>query len=74
MSMHAYYNMHYLNAWKPCIAKNQYQKLETNIPRKVIARPQSQFPHKCVCERFIYSTIDLPILLQEIMWTDPGNI
>ncbi len=25
------------------------------IPRKVIARPQSQFPHSCVCGRFIYS-------------------
>ncbi len=25
------------------------------IPRKGIARPQYQFPHSCVCERFIYS-------------------
>jgi len=25
------------------------------IPKKEIARPQSQFPHSCVCERFIYS-------------------
>jgi hypothetical protein len=33
----------------------QYRKFETNIPRKGIARPQSQFPHSCVCERFIYS-------------------
>jgi hypothetical protein len=33
------------------IAKNQYWKFETNIPKK----PQSQFPHPCVCERFIYS-------------------
>ncbi len=24
------------------------------VPRKGIARPQSQFPHSCVCERFIY--------------------
>ncbi len=35
-------------------AKTQYQKIETNIPRKGIARSQSQFPHSCVCERFIY--------------------
>jgi hypothetical protein len=28
---------------------------ETNIPRKGITRPQSQFPHSCVCDRFIYS-------------------
>jgi hypothetical protein len=33
----------------------QYRKFETNIPRKGIVRPQSQFPHSCVCERFIYS-------------------
>jgi hypothetical protein len=36
-------------------AKTQYWKFETNIPRKGIARPQSQFLHSCVCERFIYS-------------------
>ncbi len=37
-------------------AKTQYPpKFETNIPRKGIARPLSQFPHSCVCERFIYS-------------------
>ena len=35
--------------------QRQYQKFETNIPRKGIARPQNQFPHSCVCERFIYS-------------------
>jgi hypothetical protein len=26
-----------------------------NIPRKGIARSQSQFPYSCVCERYIYS-------------------
>ncbi len=36
-------------------AKRLYRKFETNVPRKGIARPQSQFPHSCVCERFIYS-------------------
>jgi hypothetical protein len=35
-------------------AKTQYRKVETNIPRKGIAWPQSQFPHLCVSERFIY--------------------
>ncbi len=24
------------------------------VPRKGLARPQSQFPHSCVCERFIF--------------------
>jgi hypothetical protein len=28
--------------------KEQYRKFETNIPRKGIARPQSQFPHSRV--------------------------
>ncbi len=35
-------------------AKKQYRKFETNISRKEIARPHPQFPHSCVCERFIY--------------------
>ncbi len=32
----------------------QYRKFETNITGKGIALPQSQFPHSCVCEWFIY--------------------
>jgi hypothetical protein len=36
-------------------AMTQYRKFETNIPRKGIARPQPQFPHSCVCDRFIFS-------------------
>jgi hypothetical protein len=35
--------------------QRQFKKFETNIPKKGIARPQSQFPHSCVCERFICS-------------------
>ncbi len=31
------------------------QKSQLCIPRKGNALPQSQFPHSCVCERFIYS-------------------
>ncbi len=38
----------------PTRQRNKYRKFETNIPRKGIARPQSQFPHSCVCWRFIY--------------------
>ncbi len=34
-------------------------RFETNIATKGIARPQSQFPLSCVCERFVYSH-DLP--------------
>ncbi len=36
-------------------AKTKYRNFETNIPRKGISGTQSQFPHSCVCERFIYS-------------------
>ncbi len=36
-------------------AKTKYQNFETNIPRIGISGSQSQFPHSCVCERFIYS-------------------
>ncbi len=56
-------------------AKTQNRKFETNIPRKGIARPQSQFPHAHVSVIDLYiPNIGLPILLQENMWTDPGNI
>ena len=54
-------------------AKTQYQKFETSIPNKEIVLCQSQFPHSCVCQRFIIPTIGLPILLLENKWTDPGN-
>ncbi len=36
-------------------AKTKCGKFETNIPRRGISGPQSQFPHSCVCERIIYS-------------------
>jgi hypothetical protein len=36
-------------------AKTKYRNVETNISRKGISGSQSQFPHSCVCERFIYS-------------------
>ena len=35
-------------------AKTKYRNFEKNIPRKGISGPQSQFPHSCVCEPFIY--------------------
>ncbi len=61
--------MNFLEA-RPILQKTQNRKFETNIPRKGIARPQSQFPHSCVCERFIYSANSAA----GNMWTDPGNI
>jgi len=55
--------------------KEPIQKIRTNIPRKRIAKPQSQFPHSCVCERFIYShhrSAYSPDSPAGNMWTDPG--
>jgi hypothetical protein len=46
-------------------AKMKYRKFETNIPRKGIERPQSQFSHVSVSDLYIF-TVVLPILLQEI--------
>jgi hypothetical protein len=55
--------------WAHCTAKNQYRKFETNISRKVLAWPQSQFPHSCVCERFIYSNHQSAYSAAGNMWT-----
>ncbi len=54
-------------------AKNQYRKFETYIPRKGIARPQSQFLHSCVCERLVYSHDRSAYSAAGNMWTNPGN-
>ncbi len=54
-------------------AKNQYRKFELTIPRIGTASPQSQFPHSCVCERFIYSNDRAAYSAAGNMWTDPGE-
>jgi len=36
-------------------AKTMYRKFKINIPINETAQPRSQFPHACICERFIYS-------------------
>ncbi len=60
----------------PCFhtAKKKCRKFETNIPRKGISGPQSQFPHSCVCERIIYSHDGSAFSAGGNMWTDPRNI
>ncbi len=57
-----------------CIAKTQYRKFQTNIPRKGTARLQSQFPHSCFLSHLYIPLIVLPILLQENRWTERGII
>ncbi len=44
------------------------------IPFLGIARPQPQFPHSCVCERFIYSQDRSTYFLQQKIQTHRGNI
>jgi hypothetical protein len=52
-----------------------YQKSNLCIPGKGIERPQSQFLHSCVCERFIDSqNWSNYIWLQQNRQTDPRNI
>jgi hypothetical protein len=43
------------------------------IPVLGIARPQPQFPHSCVCERFIQSQDRSTYFLQQNRQTDHGN-
>jgi hypothetical protein len=52
-------------------AKTQYNKFETNIPKKGTARIQSQFLHYASVSDLYISLIGLPILLQENRWTIP---
>jgi hypothetical protein len=42
------------NLWCTCTLK---RNLNLCVPRKGIARPQSQFPHSCVRERILYSHV-----------------
>jgi hypothetical protein len=52
----------------------QYRKFEPNIPRKGIAGHSPNFIiHVSVSDLYI-PRIGLPILLQENMLTDPGNM
>ncbi len=55
-------------------ARTQYRKFEANIPRKGIwpaSFPISTF--MCLVSDLYIPPIGLPILLQENVWTDPGN-
>ncbi len=56
--------------FKPCALQ---RKFHLCIPFLGIARPQFQFPHLCVCERFTYSRIGPHIWLQQNRQTNPGN-
>jgi hypothetical protein len=55
-----------------CFATLQRQ-FRLYIPFLGIARPQPQFPHSCVCERFIYSQDRSTYFLQQKRQTHRGN-
>jgi hypothetical protein len=50
------------------------RKFHLGIPRKGIAPLKPQFPHSCVCERFINSQDWSTYFLQQNRQTGPGNI
>jgi len=50
--------------------KDIIPKIRDKYARKGIAGPQSQFPHSCVCERFIYSHGHRPAYSAEGKYVD----
>jgi hypothetical protein len=54
-------------------ANTQYRKLESNIPRKELRGLSPNFHIHVSVNDFYNHTIGLLILLQENLWTDPGN-
>ena len=70
---------YYLLVYRPdnCDKPTLQQKSHLCIPRKEIARPQSQFPHSCVCvtvSHLYIPRISPHIFLQQNRQTDFGNI
>jgi hypothetical protein len=80
---------HNVSQRSPCILKNYacikivgvvmliitlQRKFHLCIPFLGIAWPQSQFPHSCVCERFIYSQDRSTHFLQQNRQINCGNI
>ncbi len=56
------------------LKKNNTENSKQIFPEKELRRLSPNFHiHVSVSDLYI-STIGLPILLQENMWTDPGNI
>ncbi len=55
---HCCQRMPYLISYpSPDCSRTLQRNLNLCFPRKGIARPQSQFPHSCVCERSRYSHV-----------------
>ncbi len=71
--LQGYLNIYTITAlFSPRTAKTKCRKFETNIPRKGISGPQSQFPHSCVCGRIIYFHDGSAFSAGGNMWTVLG--
>ncbi len=57
-----------------CMKHTLQRKSHLCFPFLGIVRAQSQFPHSCVCERFIYSQDRSTYFLQQNRQIDRGNI
>ncbi len=56
------------------LQRNYTKNLKTYIPEKELRSPSPNFHIHVSVSGLYIPTIGLPILLQERMWTDPGNI
>ncbi len=56
------------------LQRNNTEKLKQILPEKELRDHSPNFHiHVSVCDLYI-PTINLPVLLQENMWANPGNI
>jgi hypothetical protein len=58
----------------PALQRNNTENLKQIFPEKEMRGHSPNFHIHVSVSDFYIPTIDLPILLQENMWTDPGNI
>ncbi len=65
---------HHFNPFSSSLSSTLQRQFRLYIPFLGIARPQPQFPHSCVCWRFIYSQDRSTYFLQQKRQTHRGNI
>ncbi len=68
---HRFANAHVNDTGDKLTGGVKYTALQRIIPK--IQNKYSQFPHSCVCERFIYSHDWSAYFSAGNMWTDPGK-
>ena len=63
-----------ISSCQPSLPVSLQRQFRLYIPFLGIVRPQPQFPHSCVCERFIYSLDRSTYFIQQKRQTHRGNI